>query len=129
HVRRDAVARRAQRRELGLSARVLALLSDPPPPQLYTLSLHDALPISLHQQRVAAGRRGAGCLPARAGLRAPPGPRARRRGRESGDRKSTRLNSSHQISSYAAFRVKKAKHPAAGESAKRDPVSTSIGAA
>src|SRR2546429_4432283 len=73
--------------------------------EIYTLSLHDALPISA---RPAAARHPA------------PGPRrlpvARRpqnaRGRpplESGDRKSTRLNSSHGYISYAVFCLKKKK--------------------
>src|SRR4051795_12283667 len=60
--------------------------------EIYTLSLHDALPISVHLQR--------------------PRPRvvrdARpRRGRR--DRKSTRLNSSHTLISYAVFCLKKKK--------------------
>src|SRR5215216_7094981 len=56
--------------------------------EIYTLSLHDALPISCR---------------ARPPPRSPPAPpdgRAR-------DRKSTRLNSSHQIISYAVFCLKK----------------------
>src|SRR5271163_5191722 len=59
--------------------------------EIYTLSLHDALPIS-----PPARRRG---NPAAAGQ--PPG-----RGR---DRKSTRLNSSHDQISYAVFCLKKKK--------------------
>src|SRR5256885_16900047 len=61
--------------------------------EIYTLSLHDALPIS--------GTRG----PRRCGRARPPGrARARRR-----DRKSTRLNSSHLVISYAVFCLKKKK--------------------
>src|SRR5256885_13415009 len=67
--------------------------------EIYTLSLHDALPIS-H----AAGR----CeVPLRdrqrhaGGLRLQPGRQA--------DRKSTRLNSSHLVISYAVFCLKKKK--------------------
>src|SRR5476649_3030771 len=58
--------------------------------EIYTLSLHDALPISEHRVRclamcgVCAGRRGE-------------------------DRKSTRLNSSHTVISYAVFCLKKKK--------------------
>src|SRR5258708_25103606 len=78
--------------------------------EIYTLSLHDALPISsertlvgyppaVHQQlrRVHA-------LPKRE-FRTEP----RTRLAVSLDRKSTRLNSSHQIISYAVFCLKKKK--------------------
>src|SRR5699024_12784569 len=82
---------------------------DTAPTELYTLSLHDALPIS------AAG-----------GLDPPPGGRAAGRRAQKGgrphgvhhrprrqesvrDRKSTRLNSSHVSISYAVFCLKKKK--------------------
>src|SRR5690606_42140248 len=74
-----------------------------PPPEFYTLSLHDALPIS------RPGR----CGPARArGGRAAPAVAPRLRGAAgdatfSRDRKSTRLNSSHVKISYAVFCLKK----------------------
>src|SRR2546427_13227760 len=63
--------------------------------EIYTLSLHDALPISLDRQRVltadvdeaALGGGGVG----------------------GEDRKSTRLNSSHSQISYAVFCLKKKK--------------------
>src|SRR6266576_6202743 len=57
--------------------------------EIYTLSLHDALPIS-------ATRR-----PPRRRHGAPPTPR------DAGDRKSTRLNSGHVEISYAVFCLKK----------------------
>src|SRR5215470_18879560 len=60
--------------------------------EIYTLSLHDALPISW---RTAARP---GTTRRRAGPSAPPG-----------DRKSTRLNSSHGSISYAVFCLKKKK--------------------
>src|SRR2546426_3803961 len=74
--------------------------------EIYTLSLHDALPI-YRRRRVARGprvgralgrarhaaRRGAPGAPHRAQL----------------DRKSTRLNSSHLVISYAVFCLKKKK--------------------
>src|SRR5256885_12445006 len=60
--------------------------------EIYTLSLHDALPIFA----VAGGTGGRG-----AGDAGPP-PRLRCR-----DRKSTRLNSSHLVISYAVFCLKK----------------------
>src|SRR2546422_6702145 len=72
--------------------------------EIYTLSLHDALPISAsersrrhrsgHRPGVGAGRR----LPVGTAL-----PRDRT------DRKSTRLNSSHGYISYAVFCLKKKK--------------------
>src|SRR2546422_2385733 len=76
--------------------------------EIYTLSLHDALPIS-QSQGMGRGER-AGYLPGRAAA-------ARRGGRPRvavaaparGDRKSTRLNSSHGYISYAVFCLKKKK--------------------
>src|SRR5438876_3987175 len=87
-----------------MSARILAkpsaplplfFFNYPPPPELYTLSLHDALPIST-----------------RSGSR--PGPRTSccaisPTPATSTDRKSTRLNSSHPSISYAVFCLKKKK--------------------
>src|SRR5258708_31767592 len=70
--------------------------------EIYTLSLHDALPISLSRSfRSDSHTRAYPRVPL---LRAP---RPRRR-----DRKSTRLNSSHQIISYAVFCLKKKKKDA-----------------
>src|SRR3712207_7557554 len=77
--------------------------------EIYTLSLHDALPISgVHRllpppvlqgrRRVRAGPRRRGRRPAADGDRLP---------RQ--DRKSTRLNSSHANISYAVFCLKKKK--------------------
>src|SRR6267154_5633230 len=60
--------------------------------EIYTLSLHDALPISSHC-------RGCSC---RTGRHSPGGGRGGGR-----DRKSTRLNSSHPSISYAVFCLKK----------------------
>src|SRR5690606_42161484 len=77
--------------------------------EIYTLSLHDALPISPGGRRTVDG---AGAVhPARAPARAGR-PLARRGagrpGRARGaDRKSTRLNSSHVKISYAVFCLKK----------------------
>src|SRR5256885_7915378 len=77
--------------------------------EIYTLSLHDALPISADRGRVGEGgedgRRGAR---ARKGSRlAVDGLALRRLPRL--DRKSTRLNSSHLVISYAVFCLKKKK--------------------
>src|SRR5436189_4555295 len=75
--------------------------------EIYTLSLHDALPIwpGLRPRRSRQGPR------PRRGDRQ--GPVAALRGRFGGpsrrDRKSTRLNSSHRCISYAVFCLKKKK--------------------
>src|SRR5438552_12530750 len=82
------------------------IYKDTAPPQIYTLSLHDALPISGHvvpSSALAVGW----CLIC------PPLVRhdcANTSSLQSIDRKSTRLNSSHQIISYAVFCLKK-KNP------------------
>src|SRR2546430_17644294 len=62
--------------------------------EIYTLSLHDALPIS-----VTGGRRDS-----LANIRSRANPRSFRQRK---DRKSTRLNSSHSQISYAVFCLKK----------------------
>src|SRR5258708_25340836 len=67
--------------------------------EIYTLSLHDALPIS---PWAPVGPR-SGPARGREGGRRPGPPRPG----SAGDRKSTRLNSSHQIISYAVFCLKK----------------------
>src|SRR2546427_4178981 len=65
--------------------------------EIYTLSLHDALPISRPRDRAR---------PQAARHPALPAPRP---GGHGGDRKSTRLNSSHSQISYAVFCLKKKK--------------------
>src|SRR5207248_9542692 len=66
---------------------------------IYTLSLHDALPIYREQH----------CLRSvwRTFWRLRELPRLARRGADKQDRKSTRLNSSHRTISYAVFCLKK----------------------
>src|SRR2546429_6711763 len=66
--------------------------------EIYTLSLHDALPISAWREW---GRRSG------SGAATPATRRLRPRSRTSTDRKSTRLNSSHGYISYAVFCLKK----------------------
>src|SRR5437667_6057466 len=68
--------------------------------EIYTLSLHDALPIFHGAARAALQL----VLPLRLGLEAP----------VTEDRKSTRLNSSHITISYAVFCLKKKKRSRAG---------------
>src|SRR3712207_9357890 len=92
---------------------VFFFFNDTATTEIYTLSLHDALPISGHAtrrlRRLAAGARLP--LPARDGGDGAGGhgggaerPAAGRQ-----DRKSTRLNSSHANISYAVFCLKKKK--------------------
>src|SRR5438132_9614557 len=82
--------------------------------EIYTLSLHDALPI--YRCACQAGRQG---RRERSGDR---GGDLRRHGhgRGSGDRKSTRLNSSHTVISYAVFCLKKKKNKKRKEHDKND---------
>src|SRR5438874_10713563 len=69
--------------------------NDPPTPEIYTLSLHDALPIYRVRRRPEGAARA---------------PLLWRAARPAGaDRKSTRLNSSHVEISYAVFCLKKKK--------------------
>src|SRR3712207_7651613 len=89
----------------GIMILLFFFFNDTATTEIYTLSLHDALPISsdrLGGERVAA-RRVAAVEP-----RAPPA-RALRGGAVGEDRKSTRLNSSHANISYAVFCLKKKK--------------------
>src|SRR5436305_12548845 len=71
--------------------------NDPATTEIYTLSLHDALPISLHH----LDRRGI--------QRLKWGTHVLQRAALDRDRKSTRLNSSHVRISYAVFCLKKKK--------------------
>src|SRR5258708_22749828 len=72
--------------------------------EIYTLSLHDALPISV--SRRARRHQRVGPHGADDDRGSSPGARAREL-LAMRDRKSTRLNSSHQIISYALFCLKK----------------------
>src|SRR5436190_18105653 len=81
--------------------------NDTATPEIYNLSLHDALPIALVAAAVGLGR----VMPALAAERPPP---PRDVMVDDGgtcysaeDRKSTRLNSSHTVISYAVFCLKK----------------------
>src|SRR5436305_13237594 len=84
---------------------ILFFFNRSPPPQIYTLSLHDALPISTHTWSTSCvdkSSRSASIGPATG---TPSIVVPMRAGSE--DRKSTRLNSSHVRSSYAVFCLKK----------------------
>src|SRR5207248_10889900 len=80
--------------------------NDPAPTEIYTLSLHDALPICRqsggHRPRLQRADSDYEQSRARFNLH------VTRRGRAQ-DRKSTRLNSSHRTISYAVFCLKKKK--------------------
>src|SRR5207253_4915781 len=104
-------------------------LDAPPPPRIYPLSLHDALPISSGARRDQLDHLGVVSRPSslapeasRSGRASEhlPDPRLVRRARhrslqrqlhgrlfDDQDRKSTRLNSSHVAISYAVFCLKK----------------------
>src|SRR5438105_9729240 len=71
--------------------------NDPATTEIYTLSLHDALPISFRGPSAARWR-------ANSNL-----PLLGQRDLRGADRKSTRLNSSHEWISYAVFCLKKKK--------------------
>src|SRR2546422_2412550 len=86
--------------------------------EIYTLSLHDALPIWIRLLPARLGRlRARGQRPHGRGLRdedsaedGREGPRELGGAGALGDRKSTRLNSSHGYISYAVFCLKKKKN-------------------
>src|SRR3712207_8235921 len=88
------------------------IFNDPATPEIYTLSLHDALPI---YPRAAPGQRAAAAVgaPGRADeLDRPPqqGPRALPRGGPAKIGRAHVLNSSHANISYAVFCLKKKKN-------------------
>src|SRR3712207_7642912 len=95
---------------------VLFFFNDTATTEIYTLSLHDALPISGRRREDGGGPRRGRAGPAGRGGGAPgqgaagarggrvPGPAGPAAGR---DRESTRLNSRHANISYAVFFLKK----------------------
>src|SRR5215203_6798424 len=86
---------------MGLRATLLFFCNDTATTEIYTLSLHDALPTSCGAALRLAPHRGR-CTPTCPAC----GPHSSRSVR---DRKSTRLNSSHANISYAVFCLKKKK--------------------
>src|SRR5690606_40200828 len=92
--------------------------TDPVTTEIYTLSLHDALPICVTGDDIAdraAGDHDRGNLPGGLGHIAPgradlPAILAEEAAPAAEDRKSTRLNSSHVKISYAVFCLKKKKN-------------------
>src|SRR2546426_1871666 len=71
--------------------------NDPAPTEIYPLSLHDALPICARPSPAASPPRRGAAAPSPRSAQAP----------SARDRKSTRLNSSHLVISYAVFCLKK----------------------
>src|SRR5262245_64088795 len=91
------------------------LFHDTAATEIYTLSLHDALPISPHYVAVVQPEGGIlevePAIAAQSHSRPPQGRKfARANWCERLDRKSTRLNSSHLGISYAVFCLKKKKN-------------------
>src|SRR5437773_9927956 len=95
----------------AVSTTLFFFFTDTATPEIYPLSLHDALPIS--DVPVLGHRLQHLAAPVPGVLRVGHGVVAGRRfhdpGQERGDRKSTRLNSSHITISYAVFCLKKKK--------------------
>src|SRR3712207_7112932 len=79
---------------VGVGLRVFFFFNDTATTEIYTLSLHDALPIWWTVEQAPAAE---ACM-------------AELTRRAEGDRKSTRLNSSHANISYAVFCLKKKKN-------------------
>src|SRR2546427_1087333 len=77
--------------------------------EIYTLSLHDALPISRSRRTLGPGRNRARALDSE-GLKPGALSQGFQQASRKGDRKSTRLNSSHSQISYAVFCLKKKKN-------------------
>src|SRR5688572_31279170 len=81
--------------------------------EIYTLSLHDALPISRRAALRPSSERWSRCRTSRSRVQLQQ------------DRKSTRLNSSHSQISYAVFCLKKKKIKQKNYTSKQRPYSTS----
>src|SRR5438552_17043646 len=99
----SARANRLSNRQLEVLRHIL-FFNDTATTEIYTLSLHDALPISTSND--IGEFRIFGLPPGRYYLSASS---RRSLAPDRRDRKSTRLNSSHQIISYAVFCLKKKK--------------------
>src|SRR5690606_41704156 len=107
---------RSLSRHSSPSCVLVFFFTHPSPTELYTLSLHDALPISARRPPRTRGRcdrAGPGSGGRRPAWRERPlrrpGSPGSGRGQVARDRKSTRLNSSHVKISYAVFCLKKKK--------------------
>src|SRR5260221_3285304 len=91
----------------ALPLHLFFFLNDTATPEFYPLPLHAALPISRRARGPCHEHQACRSFGA-----ATPHPAA---GRSAADRKSTRLNSSHTVISYAVFCLKKKKKKVVGE--------------
>src|SRR5438132_6735324 len=94
----------------------LLFFHDTPPTELYPLSLHDALPISAHGPSTRTSPAASSLPPPRTAstssgstTRSTTSRTCAKPFAAAEDRKSTRLNSSHTVISYAVFCLKKKK--------------------
>src|SRR2546430_12661995 len=102
-------------RSVRFSESVFFFFNDTATTEIYTLSLHDALPISVSgviHTGVSVN------LPMRRALQVP----FSIAGRPARDRKSTRLNSSHSQISYAVFCLKKKRQSRSTSSLHSEPL-------
>src|SRR3712207_7962790 len=86
---------------------VFFFFNDTATTEIYTLSLHDALPISRAGDAEAGPHGHRHGQPVRRAAPVRPGGELSAGDHQEGDRKSTRLNSSHANISYAVFCLKK----------------------
>src|SRR3712207_9259040 len=89
---------------------VFFFFNDTSTTDIYTLSLHDSLPISVATEKASAAASLARSRNRVASARDSGSARSSRASATRRDRKSTRLNSSHANISYAVFCLKKKKH-------------------
>src|SRR2546429_5861868 len=94
---------KAYKRRIRCVASLFFFFNDTATTEIYTLSLHDALPISYFDRQ----QLGPAATQSPRLIQLPPG--EKQVGVNSVDRKSTRLNSSHGYISYAVFCLKKKK--------------------
>src|SRR2546426_8826230 len=87
---------------------VFFFFNDTATTEIYTLSLHDALPISVSSSKRASASASRSASNCSQRVRKPSAPKTQSM-RAFRDRKSTRLNSSHLVISYAVFCLKKKK--------------------
>src|SRR5256885_3723870 len=89
---------------------VFFFFNDTATTEIYTLSLHDALPIWIGSAARQASSTSARASRAQASMAPQVSSSSTTRATIARDRKSTRLNSSHLVISYAVFCLKKKKY-------------------